>query len=803
MRSIKFIATALILVVSTITMTIFGYFSFINTKANMEKTYFHESDLVLRQTVIAYEKLLKSTEATLEQFSSSALFKQLDSIESSSSIQPLLKVFQKTVPESSGLKLGLISGELYMETGESIPKSYDARTKLWYINAIQAQGRGIFWTEPYLDYMTQKIIFSASKAIFSNSGKAIGVLAIDFDASEISSSISLSRIGELGFVMLLNASGTVIANKDEYLIGNQIFGDQLKIILAKTKEKQTAYTLEGSRYYLKSANLERNGMVLVTGVSKKEISAALIEEFSTVLVIAVICLLIYGILAYASTLKGIAPLQKLVSLMKEAEKGNYHVHAEMQEYREIAALSSGFNRMIDGIRDRDSQLTETNGELLASEEQIMRLAYYDMLTGLHNRRNLFETLNKGMSKQEREHPKAVFFIDLDNFKTINDTMGHAIGDKVLKEAAQRIQELAGSEDIVARIGGDEFILILHIENPIIDTEKAAQRLLELMDKPIRIGEISQAVTASIGIALYPIHGETPEELLQKADMAMYQAKASGRNNYSIFDESIQQAVNEKAVIENGIRKALKEDLFQLAYQPLFDLRESRTTSIEALLRTESAELAGIPTLRIIEVAEQTGQIVKIDKWVFKRACRFAKQINDEAGERIKISINVSAFHIGQSDFVKFIRATLIEVGVSPACIELEITETAMMGSFEANLQKLDELRQLGITIHLDDFGTGFSSLNYLKNLPIDDVKIDKSFIDSMLYSERDQKITKAIIDLVHNIGLKVTVEGVESNEQFELLRAYECDVLQGYFISKPIPQEEMIQFIQSERARLI
>ncbi|QGQ99663.1 EAL domain-containing protein [Paenibacillus psychroresistens] len=801
MRSIKFIATALILGVSTITILIFGYVSHMNTKTSIEKTYFHESDLVLRQTVMAFENLIKSSEATMEQFSSSVLIKQASYIKDPSSISPLLEVYQKTVPQSSALKLGLTTGAMYTGTKMSIPPSYDPRTKAWYTKALESPSNHIVWTEPYIDYMTQKIIISAAKTIYSKTGEVVGVLAIDFDVSKISSSISFSRIGEQGFVMLLNPNGVIIANKDDYLIGESIFGEQLQEMVNKSTRAQTPFILHGNKYYLKSASFGDNGMMVMTAVNIKEINTALLKELSSVFIIAIICLLVYGILAYAATLKGIAPLQKLVLLMQSAEKGNYQVHAEMKNYREIGALSSGFNQMIQGISERDAQLMVTNSELKASEEKIMLLAYYDVLTGLHNRRNLFETLNKVISKQVNSDAKAVFFIDLDNFKTINDTLGHATGDAVLKEAALRIQELAGPEDIVARIGGDEFILIIHIVDLIPDTIRVAQRLLGLMENPIKIDAVSQAVTASIGIALYPKHGVTPEALLQKADMAMYKAKASGRNNYHIFDESIQQAINEKALIKNGIREALKDDLFELMYQPLFDLREWRTTSVEALLRSKSAALAGKTTLDIIEVAEQTGQIVKIDKWVFKKACQFAKIINQDSDERIKVSINVSSFQIGQSDFVKFIKNALTEVGVSPRCIELEITETVMMDSFEANRQKLDELRQLGIHIHLDDFGTGFSSLNYMKNLPIDDVKIDKSFIDSMLHSERDQKITKAIVDLAHNIGLKVTVEGVESEAQFEMLRTYECDVLQGYFISKPLSEDDIIAFIQNEKVK--
>ena len=279
---------------------------------------------------------------------------------------------------------------------------------------------------------------------------------------------------------------------------------------------------------------------------------------------------------------------------------------------------------------------------------------------------------------------------------------------------------------------------------------------------------------------------------------MYHAKGAGKNGYKIFDDGVKQEVEEKLIIEQGIRECMERDEFELFFQPIFNTKEGKVTSIEALLRTRTPSLSKYNILQIIQTAESTGQIIDVDKWVIKHACIAIQKINQTVQKPLKISINISAIHIMQLDFVDFIKRIVEETGVSPEWIGLEITETSLMESFESNKKKLEQIKKQGISIYLDDFGTGYSSLSYLNSLPIDHVKIDKSFIDVMLQSEKDRKIVKAIIKLAHNIGLNVVAEGVENKEQFETLQNNQCESIQGYFISKPVRYEEIISIIQEE-----
>lgn len=489
----------------------------------------------------------------------------------------------------------------------------------------------------------------------------------------------------------------------------------------------------------------------------------------------------------------------------------------------LAGVVAFFLLLIVGVRKRDAELLASNRELAdaedrlrrqfndlkraqqilrASEERIKRLAYTDSLTGLSNREKLVEKLAEALDTAENGTAGgAVMYIDLDNFKSINDTMGHTVGDKVLIEIAHKFLKVGGRDKTVARIGGDEFILLVEGPDYLQKSADITESIVKIFEKPVVIEGKSFNVTTSIGVVLYPAHGTTAEELMKKADLAMYKAKQCGKNCCRTFDESMELEILTRVNIENCLRSALPNNELSLHYQPQFGVQDHRITCMEALLRWNSPALGRVSPLSFIKVAEEIGLIVGIEKWVLKNACFFAKKLNGNADNPVKISVNISSVHIMQREFVENVRSILEETGVNPCRIGLEITETVMMESFESNKNKLEELKRLGMEIYLDDFGSGYSSLNYLQNLPIDYVKIDKGFIDTLLNSERNGRITAAIVELAHNIGLKVVAEGVESREQYDLLAEYKCDLIQGYFISRPVPAEDVVTFLVSKKIR--
>ena len=605
------------------------------------------------------------------------------------------------------------------------------------------------------------------------------------------------------------------------MIGESLFGNQFEQMKKDTNQRYVPFIIQDKDYLLHSGTIRRNGMIIVTAISKEEISQNLIKSHLPILIVAALCLLIFGVIAYLATLRGVRPLEKLGTLMSYVEKGDYAVTAKISDYKEISRLAKGFNSMIKAIKRRDEKLLVSNQELKIaegklrykydelkesqrilkeSEEKILRLASHDSLTGLLNRRSLLEILNKSFEIGQDQSLKAVIFIDLDNFKNINDSLGHSYGDKVVIEVANKLKSLSFSKKDVARISGDEFIIVIHELTSIEEAEKMAKEIKSQFDLPIIIDSKVLNVTASVGLALYPLHAETSEELLKIADMAMYHAKGAGKNGYKIFDDGVKQEVEEKLIMEQGIRECMERDEFELYFQPIYNTKEGRVTWYwKLLLRTHTPSLSKYNILQIIQTAESTGQIIEIDKWVIKHACIAIQKMNQTVKQPLKISINISAVHIMQLDFVDNIKRIVEESGVRPEWIGLEITETSLMESFESNKKKLEEIKELGISIYLDDFGTGYSSLSYLNSLPIDRVKIDKSFIDVMLQSEKDRKIVKAIIKLAHNIGLHVVAEGVENKEQFETLQNDQCESIQGYYISKPVRYEEIISIIQEEK----
>lgn len=800
------------------TMLLFGFLSFKNLHKSLEKQYKNESEFVLNQTLTSFEHQFATVENILIQLGQSSILTDADHSKDKVEIQSLLLTYQKILPTSGKITYGQSDGEFYQGITSNVPEGYNPLEQHWYKLALKNEGE-VVWTEPYLDYVTQEIIITASRTVKDRNGTQ-GVISADFHLVEMSNEISNSQIGEDGIVMLLSSNGTIIANRDHSMIGESLFGAGFSNMMNATNSEYTPYVIQDKRYLLRSDIIGQNDMSIVTAISEEEIAGNLLNSHFLVLIAGVVCLLIFSIIAYLATLKGVRPLEKLAVLMGSVEKGDYDVSAEVNDYKEVQRLASGFNSMIQAIKKRDEELLFSNEELRftegrlrgkyeelkesqrtlkESEEKILRLASYDSLTGLLNRRSLLEILSKALESNHSEYLKAVIFIDLDNFKSINDSLGHSFGDQLIIEVAKRLNSLSGLNKDVARISGDEFILVVHEIESTEHAQSVAMDIIDLFETPITLESKTLNVTASIGVALYPTHADTVEELLKIADMAMYRAKGSGKNGYRIFDEGIKKEVDERLRIELGIRDCLNQNGFELFYQPLFSTTEGRVTSVEALLRTKLPSLSNFNTLQIIQTAEVTGQIVEIDKWVLMQACMAIQQINRVVREPIKISVNISAVHIMQQSFVRNIMKIVKETGVSPEWIELEITETSLMESFDYNMKKIEDLKKHGFGFHLDDFGTGYSSLNYLNSLPIDCVKIDKSFVDGMLQSEKDRKVIESIIELAHNIGLQVVAEGVEHKEQYKFLQNLKCELLQGYYISKPVNYESIIDFLQQNK----
>ncbi|MEL7634460.1 putative bifunctional diguanylate cyclase/phosphodiesterase [Sporomusa sphaeroides] len=431
------------------------------------------------------------------------------------------------------------------------------------------------------------------------------------------------------------------------------------------------------------------------------------------------------------------------------------------------------------------------------EEKIKHMAYYDALTGLANRELLTETVNQALAAARQDGSQgAVLFIDIDNFKQINDTYGHSWGDKLLVNISGKLTALVYEAGMVARWGGDEIIIFLPKINKTEEFAAYADKIMRLLEKPILVNEHVFYITASVGVALYPMHGDNIDELLRNADTAMYLAKNSGKRTYMMFNKTMHEAVVEKTLMEARLRRTLEQQELRLLYQPQINANSGRVEGFEALLRWESPDYGLVAPPKFISLAEETGLIVEMGNWVLEQACRFSRQLYAGSSGWLYTAVNISVVQLMQEDFVEKVISVLAETGVPPQYLELEITESVLMERFEENIRKLEALRELGVRIALDDFGSGYSSLTYLKKLPIAALKMDKAFVDDIAVGCVDAAITGSIIELAHQMGLQVVAEGVENGDQLRYLREKKCDIIQGYIISRPLPPEAFIVWLQ-------
>ncbi|MBY0400253.1 EAL domain-containing protein, partial [Myxococcota bacterium] len=472
-------------------------------------------------------------------------------------------------------------------------------------------------------------------------------------------------------------------------------------------------------------------------------------------------------------------------------------------------------------------LSATTGELLErlggivgqavekrlAEERVRRFAYRDDLTGLPNRQHFHQLLRAAVSLASRSDRRmALLFLDLDGFKKVNDTLGHEMGDKLLAEVATRFakvvrvsdhlgrpnDETQESASSISRLGGDEFTVLLSEIHQPIDAALVADRLLATLEEPITLSGQNLFMATSIGIAVYPDDGADAESLVRNADAAMYFAKGRGRNSYSFYSAEMNRTQSQRLEIESRLRLALEREQFSIHYQPIVSVESGRVVAAEALVRWNDPEWGNVPPDRFIPVAEETGLIVPLGQWVFRRVCEQARRWRDEQRSTIRIGVNVSGKQIREPGMVEMVRHALEQTGVSPTQVELEITESTIMQDDALTTQTLRDLKAMGVGLALDDFGTGYSSLSYLRRFTIDRVKIDRSFVAELPGNASDGALTSAIIAMAHGLQLDVVAEGVETEAQARYLELRGCDELQGYYFGRPCAPDAFVDWLRAE-----
>ena len=433
-----------------------------------------------------------------------------------------------------------------------------------------------------------------------------------------------------------------------------------------------------------------------------------------------------------------------------------------------------------------------------AEKRAQYVTQHDALTGLPNRLLMQDRLRQAMIQARRGGGVvALMFIDLDRFKTVNDSFGRVIGDALLKQVAERLRNCLRDTDTVARLGGDEFIIMIPDAATAQVVGEVAQRVLSEFSLPFSDGEQEMYVSASIGISLFPRDGSDPDELVKHADRAMYSAKDSGRNMYRYFTEDLNHEVREKVMLESGLRRAIDRGELRLFYQPTIDLNTKQVIGAEALVRWQHPSLGLIPPAKFIPVAEESDLIFRLGEWVLRAAC---KQLRawQQGGFALQVAVNVSARQFRDPKLADLVVAVMADSHVDPRLVEIELTETAIMQDARASISTLERLKSRGVSISIDDFGTGYSSLSYLKRLPLDTLKIDQSFVRDIATDNNDAAIVRAIIGLARSLGIKVLAEGVEDDTQLSFLNNYGCNYGQGFLFGRPLVPEAFVELVRNQ-----
>jgi diguanylate cyclase (GGDEF)-like protein/PAS domain S-box-containing protein len=463
-------------------------------------------------------------------------------------------------------------------------------------------------------------------------------------------------------------------------------------------------------------------------------------------------------------------------------------------------IASKFDR--DGAFLHDISVVEDISARKGAEERIQYLATHDGLTGLPNRVMFGQILGLAIETARRYDRKlAVLFIDLDRFKIINDTLGHEAGDVLLREMGARLRECLRASDVVARLGGDEFVVLLQEINDVTQAETVVRNILGVVMKPVVILGQECRVTASIGVCMHPLDGQEDASVMKNADMAMYLAKEEGKNTFHVFNERMKPQSVERLTLETNLRRALELDEFTLHYQAKVNFKSGAITGVEALLRWQNPQLGSVSPARFIPLAEETGLIVPIGKWVLRTACEQSVAWQKQGLPPVRMSVNLSMRQLNDEGLVREIESVLRETGLHPELLELEVTESSIMHNAARAVQVLTAIKTLGVRLAIDDFGTGYSSLAHLKRFPIDTLKVDRSFIREVPNDEEDKAIAEAIIAMGKTLSLTVVAEGVETPQQQQFLSERLCDEMQGYYFSTPVAAQDFAELLRDHEPK--
>ncbi len=641
--------------------------------------------------------------------------------------------------------------------------------------------------------LTDQQVILISVPIEDNQGEILGALVGRLEAYELSQLIDGIEFAEEGFAYIINNEGTIMAHQDTDLIntnltdigGSEEVVNELKFDDPGNGQIVDSYEYQGDEMHVGYSLIE--GTSWLVGITAgRDVIMDNLNELQSMIILSMSLILITGILIATIFGKQIArPIETMAKHAQTVSEGDLDLNISdnlLNRSDELGLLVNSFDNMTENLKKM--------------QDTLEYMAYHDSLTGLCNRSSFQNDFQEFVDREGAGHTKgAVMMLDIDNFKLINDTMGHLYGDKVIQVVGQKLLDITKDLCRVYRMGGDEFIVWC----PNIDSNQAKEIAINIMDDfgdSVLIEGGNVPISFSIGISNYPENGQTMDALLRKADIAMYESKKGSKMKYSFYKSGMMKDSSRKMEIERQLPDALENNEFALNYHPQYDSNTGQLWGFEALIRWNNQELGNVPPNEFIEIAEKSHLIIDIGNWVLDNACKFIRSLHDQGYTGYSISVNISVIQLLQEDFAKNVMAIVNKHGLNPSFLEIEITESLMIESFEMVQKKLQYLKEAGMKIALDDFGTGYSSLTYLRSLPFTTLKIDKSFVDGIEDQTTQEELIASIIDIGRTINSEVVAEGVESKEQYQKLKTNNCHRLQGYYFSKPIKEEDIQEFLK-------
>lgn len=798
-----------ILLVSLILVSLSAFFTYLN---NLElKRLFTEQRAVLHiQHQNEIKGLLQQSYNNLLQLSDILSLKS--SIHSQQEHYQKSEIINKLNQQWSYIQIiwGLESITLYDHQGILINSWGELDLQFGKHSAEQVASFGYPISELYCNNSCQQLVTTPIMAT-SNQPNILQIKTSLADTLRTFNEITQSNIGIITDKLTNKASDEKHIEPWKKSLKAMTHIDQMQVLIREIAKKHSFQAIKSNRLIFSNAGKYYEIDIFSVDKLKPNIAHFIIIDEVTDYVLqiknaskshlrgALLAILTSCIIIISALWQPITRLRKQSTLLPLLCQGKFqYVRKQLDQN----SYHRWFKDEIDILYDTEikvsSQLEAMQKQIQQDNDKLHKLAMYDRLTGLANRLNLIEHINQALKNIKPDQKIfAIMFLDLDNFKRINDSLGHNYGDKLLKIVAKRLTYCVKSGDIVARLGGDEFCILIHEIKQKSMAEKISGNLLRALNKPIHIESTELIVSTSIGIVTAPDDGDTTEKLLQNADIAMYKAKSQGKNKSQSFSNEMNKAAIEKMSLETELHQAIAEEQFILYYQPLIDLSTGKIISAEALIRWQHPTKGILGPNCFIPFLEESGFIVPLGKWILSTACQAAQNWSDKNLEPINISVNLSSRQFLDPNLFSTIKKILIDTNLDTHRLTLEITESMILDELDDKNKLLKKLKELGLSVAIDDFGTGYSSLSYLKTLTLDILKIDRSFISDIPNKRGNTEIVAAIIAMAHKLNLKVVAEGIETLPQKEFLQENNCELGQGYLFSKPLPEKEFMVFLQN------